>query len=59
MVNPLAERYLNKSNNLDGINYVNWKFKLQTLLEGYGAWTITKGDELKPIVGMTTATIQD
>lgn len=43
MANPLVETYLNEANKLDGSNYVNQKFKLQTLLEGYGAWTITKG----------------
>jgi hypothetical protein len=46
MANPLAETYLNKANKLDGSNFINWKFKMQTLMEGYGVWTITKGDEV-------------
>jgi hypothetical protein len=45
MVNPLAENYLNEANKLDGSNFVNWKFKMQTLMEGYGVWKITKGYE--------------
>jgi hypothetical protein len=48
MANPLAETYLNEANKLDGSNFVNWKFKMQTLMEGYGVWTITKGDEARP-----------
>jgi hypothetical protein len=48
MVNPLAETYLNEANKLDGLNFINWKFKMQTLMEGYGIWNIAKGTELKP-----------
>jgi hypothetical protein len=61
MVNPLAETYLNESNKLDGSNLINWKFKMQTLVEGYGVWTIAKGDEEKPdvVVGAIAAQIQD
>jgi hypothetical protein len=61
MANPLAETYLNEANKLDGSNFINWKFKMQTLMEGYGVWNIAKGTELKPDVaaGATTAQIQD
>jgi transposase-like protein len=48
MVNPLAETYLNEANKLDGSNFINWKFKMQMLMEGYGVWNIAKGTELKP-----------
>jgi hypothetical protein len=61
MENPLAETYLNEANKLDGSNFINWKFKMQTLMEGYGVWNIAKGTELKPnaATGATTAQIQD
>jgi hypothetical protein len=61
MENPLAETYLNEANKLNGLNFINWKFKMQTLMEGYGIWTIVKGDESKPdaTVGATTTQIQD
>ena len=61
MVNPLAETYLNEANKLNGLNFINWKFKMQTLMEGYGVWTIAKGDEVKldAVVGATAAHIQD
>ena len=61
MSNPLAETYLNEANKLDGSNFINWKFKMQTLMEGYGVWTITNGDEAKPVtaVGGTPTQIQD
>jgi hypothetical protein len=57
MVNPLAETYLNEANKLDGSNFINWKFKMQTLMEGYGVWNIANGTELKPVAaaGATTA----
>jgi hypothetical protein len=34
---------------------------MQTLMEGYGVWTIVKGDEVKPdaVTGATTTQIQD
>jgi hypothetical protein len=48
MENPLVNSYLNESTKLDGENYVNWKFKLTTILEAYSLWTIFKGDEPKP-----------
>jgi hypothetical protein len=61
MANPLAETYLNEANKLDGSNFINWKFKMQMLMEGYGVWNIAKGTELKPdaVAGATTAQIQD
>jgi hypothetical protein len=62
MANPLAETYLNEANKLDGSNFINWKFKMQTLMEGYGVWNIANGTELKPVAaaGATTAAqIQD
>jgi hypothetical protein len=43
----LAETYLNEANKLDGLNFINWKFKMQTLMEGYGVWTIAKEDEAR------------
>jgi hypothetical protein len=48
MENPLAETYLNEANKLDGSNFINWKFKMQTLMKGYGVWNIANGTELKP-----------
>ena len=48
MANPLADSYLNESSRLDGENYVNWKFKIITVLEAYNLWLIVKGDETKP-----------
>jgi hypothetical protein len=60
MVNLLAETYLNEANKLDGSNFINWKFKMHTLMEGYGVWTIAKGTEVKPIATVgATAQIQD
>jgi hypothetical protein len=61
MANLLVETYLNEDNKLDGSSYINWKFKLQTMMEGYGIWTIENGDEAKPSVtrGATTTSIQD
>jgi hypothetical protein len=58
MTNPLAETYLNEANKLDGSNFINWKFKMQTLMEGYGVWNIANGTELKPVVaGGATAAV--
>jgi len=61
MENLLAETYLNEVNKLDGSNFINWKFKMRTLMEGYGAWMITKGDESRPNAasGATTTSILD
>eukprot|EP00253_Pinus_taeda_P010156 PITA_10156 len=46
------ESYLHESGKLDGSNFTNWKFKIQTLLEGANAWSIVTGDELRPNVGI-------
>ena len=45
----LADTYINEASKLNGENYVNWKFKLQTVLELFGGWTIVNGTELKPV----------
>lgn len=60
-MNNFKEAYLNESNKLDGTNYTNWKFKLQTLLEGSSVWKIVSGDEQKLTIlaGGTTMLIQD
>jgi hypothetical protein len=50
MENPLVDSYLNDSTKLDAKNYVNWKFKLTTILEACSLWIIVEGDEPKPIV---------
>jgi hypothetical protein len=42
MLNPLAETYLNEAIKLDGLNFINWKLNMQTLMEGNGVWTIPK-----------------
>jgi len=39
------ESYLHESGKLDGTNFSNWKFKMQTLLESANAWSIVLGDE--------------
>jgi hypothetical protein len=61
MANPLAETYLTEATKLNGENYINWKFKMQTQMEGYNVWYITSSKEVKPdaFVGATTASIQD
>ena len=61
MANPLAETYLNEANKLDGSNFINWKFKMQTFMESYGVQNIAKGTELKPhaAAGATATQIQD
>jgi hypothetical protein len=42
MVNPLAETYLNEANKLDGSNFINWKFKMQTLMEAMVSGTLRR-----------------
>ena len=60
MANILGESYLSYSNKLGGENYGNWKFKLQTLMEGNNTWAIVSGAEVKPVSPQATdATIQD
>ncbi len=61
MNNQIVEAYLNESNKLDGSNYTNWKFKLQTLLEEQNSYGIATGDKVKPATatGGSNTTIQD
>ena len=49
MANQLAYSYLNESSKLDGENYIDQKFKILTICEGWNMWSIVNGDELKPI----------
>lgn len=59
MTNILAESYISDSNKLDGENYANWKFKLQTL-EGNNTWAIVSGYKVKPVSPQATdAAMQD
>ena len=60
-MNSQMAHYLNESSKLDGSNYINWKFKLQTLLEGQNTYSIVISDEGKPTVanGGTNATTQE
>jgi hypothetical protein len=53
----LIDSYLNETNKLDGLNYINWKFKMHTLLEGYNAWEIVSGTEAK--LTTPTTSVQD
>eukprot|EP00253_Pinus_taeda_P007785 PITA_07785 len=39
------ESYLHESGKLNGTNFSNWKFKMQTLLESANAWSIIFGNE--------------
>lgn len=56
----MAESYLSDSNKLDGENYANWKFKLQTLMEGYNIWMIVFGvEDNSETLQATTTAIQD
>lgn len=50
MSNLLVDIYLNESTKIDGGNYVIWKFKSLTILEGYNLWSIMSGDDPKPTV---------
>ena len=45
----LADLYITEASKLNGKNYVNWKFKLITMLEALSLWPIVKGDEQNPI----------
>lgn len=54
MNNIIFEACMNEHNKLDGSNYPNWKFKMQTLLEAQSAWQIVNGDESKPADGSAT-----
>ena len=44
----LVDSYINEVSKLNGDNYVNWKFKLISILEELNLWMIVKGDEHKP-----------
>jgi hypothetical protein len=44
----ILQSYIIDSNKLDGINYVNWKFKVQTLMEGLNLCKIVNGTEPEP-----------
>ena len=49
---PLVDTYINEAFKLNGENYVNWKFKMMTVLEYANAWLIVTGDE--PRLAMAT-----
>ena len=55
MTNSFPENYLNEASKLDDDNYLDWEFKILTMLEALNVWTIVKGDEAKP----TCATLAD
>ena len=44
----LVDLYITKASKLNGENYVNWKFKMITILEALSLWPFVKGDEQKP-----------
>ena len=44
----LANLYITEALKLNGENYVNWEFKMITVLEALSLWPIVKGDEQKP-----------
>ena len=44
-MNNSIDSYLHESSKLDGTNFSNWKFKMQTLLESANAWSIIMGNE--------------
>ena len=44
----LVDLYIIEASKLNGENYVNWKFKLITVLEALSLWPIVKGDEQNP-----------
>ena len=59
-MNKFIKNYLKETIKLDGTNYSNWKFKLQTFLEGESAWLIVCSDEQKLNSAATATTlIQD
>ena len=45
---PLIDTYRNEASKLNGENYINWKFKMMTVLESTNAWSIVIGDEQRP-----------
>ena len=42
---PLADTYINEASKLNSENYVNWKFKMMTMLESANAWSIVTVDD--------------
>ena len=44
----ISNLYITEASKLNGENYVNWKFKLITVLESLILWQIVKGDEQNP-----------
>lgn len=46
-MNNNIESYLYESSILNGSNFSNWKFKMQTLLESANTWSIIIGNELR------------
>jgi len=54
MNNNIFEACMNEHNKLEGSNYANWKFKMQTLLEAQNACMIVHGDELRPVTGLAS-----
>lgn len=46
-MNNSIESYLHESGKLNGSNFTNWKFKMQTLLESENVWSIVIGNELR------------
>eukprot|EP01018_Ginkgo_biloba_P006693 Gb_18192 [translate_table: standard] len=53
-MSTFADTYISEGNKLNGSNYVNWKFKVQTILECWNAWQIVAGIEAK-LADATTA----
>ena len=43
----LVDLYITEASKLNGENYVNWKFKMITMLEALSLWLIVKWDEQK------------
>ena len=43
----LVDTYINETSKLNSENYVNWKFKIMTVLESTNAWSIVTSDELR------------
>eukprot|EP00253_Pinus_taeda_P032961 PITA_32961 len=54
MNNNIFEECMNEHKKLDGSNYANWNFNMQTLLEAQSAWKIVNGDEPKPATRLAT-----
>ena len=48
MSNSFVDNYQNEASKLDGDNYIEWKFKILTILEAWNVWTVVNGYETKP-----------